>query len=889
MLIFLPEALPAQQVFSGTAHKFDCLIPYTKSGNNGQAWGNAILREMAKDVLREPWLVQIRVKGTVDLSFVTDSNHTKLFISMRSQGIDGDTVFRHFSVRGVLFPSCISMKLRWANRADTSGYVEQVLPVETLSKADSVLYILPVGSYDPKVDTLLVRDVELSYDSLALYNFLDRVELIHDYYAAVALLDSLQQFTASLSLDNPVLLPLNFLKVEEVNSVTERIDARDFPGRLLKNGYDPRGLMWKYQQMLRHSRTLTYNFMDQLRKTGAIPWDGNADRLAEYFTSRIYSYVRRSFLMDQTQGRIYGDCLDHFFDQSAFPPEEQVVPQMLSKMFPEAGLDTVAGFISKRIYASYQCTAQKLIDSNQFADAFSMMENGKRFIAGNPFLKGMAADEKLQSEAAEGIWNSYIGIASSCIASHKYRMADTYLAKADQYAITQSRYIRSDSSYRAVFSQLFFLRNVDCDQMLEQKKYAEALDCYQQFEQSYSPRDLALVSRQLDEKKSRARIGLGKISELLSVDALNRKAPDTALFYYEQAKALRQDARAPEPVDVKLDSLAPVMARIKFEQIFKDGTVALEKRQFTLAVNRLKEGKILADSYKLDRGREFDSVYRQAMKNLLIVQLSSSQKKIWANQFDSAEIALQHTKQAGYDFGLLNEPDFIAAMASYGIKIREQKCRNLQDSVDLRMIRADRNIALRNYVNAQGYLRQALAMAQSMPGCAIAEKPILDTISKYEQATVYQQKLAEVRSLVTTGEYAKAIEELDALQVFYQSHHLRQFGIQHPGVSDFIRERNNPYLTEKAITFYLGRENYPHALGLLLMAHEQGVAAGNVAVAQEVLGRTFAKQDYPGNTVAEALNRTGKYVPEDDWFNAFRSSYNQEWNRMVKESGGKEK
>ena len=881
-LLFLPVLMDAQEIISRTSHKLTYRIVYHKDDDKLHENGNAILRELAKDVLREPWLVRIGFSCELGLYVVKDGNRNRLLVSLRHPAMDGDTVYRHFPVTGALFPSQINMKLKWANRADTSGFSEETLIGKPMPRGDSLICDISVISYDPVVDTLMVRGVELLYDSVALQTFLDRIALIHDYYASVSLLDSLQQFTANLHLDDAGLLPLNYLKVEEVNRVMERIAARDFPEKLLRNGADPQELVGKYGQMFRHSRSMMFNFLDELHKTGTIPWDRDVDRLAMYFTSRVFSYVRRSFLMDQQQGRIYYDCLDHFFDHSTFPGEENVTGILLEKMFPDAAKDTIARYISERINASYRITSQILMNQNRYAEAYSMMENGRRFIKGNPSMHGTAADNVLQSQAAEGICNSYIGIASSCIRSHKYNLAETYLSKADQYAAAHTDFIRSDTSYRAVFSELFFLRNVDCDQLLEKKKYAEALDCFQQFENAYSARDLALVRTQLDEKKSSAMIGLGKISTLLSEDALKHEATDTALFYYEQASALRQQANSKGKDDVTFDSLAPMMALIKYKQIFKEGAMALEKRQYTLAVTRLKEAKFLAENHRIDRSREFDSLYRQAMKNWLIVQLSASQKKIWANQFDSALIALQSTEAAGFDFGLLNEPDFSTAIEKFKMKISGQQCKNLQDSIDLQIIRADRNAVLKNFINAARCYNAALNMAVSDTVCQLNQKSLKDSLTKYKEPSDYQQNVVTLNAMVAIGDYTGAMKSLTENQLRFPKAVLQRFGLQATDIHEFISLRNNPYLTQTAASFYLDARQPLEAFRFLLMLNDQHVEASQVKVLQKKLGQLLAKADLVADPDEITTTALQKYPSDDDWFNVFRTAYSEEREHLMK-------
>ncbi|MFZ4520306.1 MAG: hypothetical protein ACOYNC_01295 [Bacteroidales bacterium] len=884
-LVSISGLLFSGEIIQVTTHNGQYRIPYRTAGGKLHESGNVILREIAKEVLREPWLVRIDVAYTLGLSIEKDGDKNPLSIRIKHLSVGGDTLYRRFPVSATLLPSGIRMKLRWANRADTSGYSEQTVTGKALQGGDSLVCVLSAGSFDPQVDTLLIREVEFYYDTLALQKMLARVELIHDYFASVLILDSLLQFAGDIQLDRPDRFPVNYLKVEEISRVISRIEERDFPGQLLRDGYDPLELMGRYRQMYKDSRSLVYNYMDELRKTAAIPWSGNVDLLADYFSTRIYSYVRRSFLMDQQQGHIYTDCLDHLFDNGAFPPEENIQVLLLAKMFPDAGIDTVAGYISKHFYAAYPRIAVRLMNENLYAEAFSMLENGHRFVAANPSLKGFLPDRQLESQAAEGIFNSFIGIASTCMVNHKFNMAETYLRKADQYAAAHSDYIRSDSAYRAVFSELFFMRNADCDQLLSGKKYAEALDCYQQIEQTYSPRDLAAVKTELDNKKSAARMGLGNLSAMLSQEALSRQEPDTALFYYKQATSLRQNSISREQVDSKLDSMAPVMAHIRYQQLFREGATALDKRQFTLSVSLLKEAKTLAEDQKLDRSKEFDSLYRQAMKNLLIIQLSAAQKKIWSNQFDSARLALQKTEAAGFDFGLLNDPGFIAAMEHYKIKITEQRCRNLNDTIDLRLIRADRNIALKNYVNAIRSLQQALDFSRTMKECGIAETPIMDTLAKYREVAGYQERLSLAKSRVVTGNYAEAVSDLVENQQAYQQFRLNRFGLKEESAYEFITSRNNPYLSEQAAMYYAGKENFHESFRFLALAHAQGLLTESTLLLQQLLGDKFAQEDFLQHPGGNAIDNIVKYIQEDAWFDAFRKTYLDSRNRLVKAAG----
>jgi len=879
-LLLLTFMAVAQDQLLQVRQNYRYLVPYHKDGSGEFTFGNKILREIAKDVLREPWLVRVNLSGDLSVSILEKEGKPHLQIGITGPFISGDTLYRNFPVVSQLLPAQIRLRLKWANKADTSGFSEAEWIGKLSDAREGLIFNRPIQLYDPDVDTLLVRDISFFYDSAGYQSFMARIGLIHDYYASVALLDSLHRFINETRTDETSMLAVNYLKAEEADKVLKRIDHRNFKELLLTSGPDHLHFIRKYEDVYKLSRTLLYNIIDKVNSTPVVKWDRNIAGLADYFTSRIFSYVRRSFLMDQDQGLIFEDCLRHFFDQGAFPTGENITGKILDKLYPEAKQDTLAAWVSHRIYDSYRRCSQNLIFENKFAEASSMMANGALFIEHNPFLAGFSPDDELQSTATTGIYNSYVGIASTCILNHRYEMADAYLLKAWQYASVHPEYIRSDSSYRSVFSKLFFLRNRECDLLLEEKKFDEALACYKLFEQVYPAKDLAAVREQLDLKMNQARLGLADLTAAMSQQALVRRDADTALFYYEKASALILESIRDHHPEPKFDSLAPAMAAIKYDQLVREASTALEKSQFTLSVNRFSEARRLATDFRLNRNHEFDSLYKRAMKNYLIIQLSTSVKKIWANQFDSAREALHKFEVAGFDYGLLNDDRFMEAGSSFKRKISEQKCRNLSDSVNIQFIRADRNIMLKNYSNAIACFNHAMLIMNSDTGCHFNLPALKDSLSRYSPAADYQRNEKSIGALVGIGDYEAALLAFTANQQLFVTAKLTQFGMKPANLYDFSVERNNPYLTAKIADSLAKNGEEREALRYLYLMKMQGVGPDQAKSLQHLVGKVMAKSDMEIDS-----NKGSSFEPatsllllnvSDPWFAFFREAYMKE-------------
>ena len=882
LISFRPGQCMGQDTLFHAQKVFACRIRYLPTGGEDYAAGNLILKELAKEVLREPWLVRINISGTLGYTIFRDSGNPKLAVAITRLQLTGDTLFRGFGLTRWLIPSRMTIKLRWANRLDTSGYTEQSVNVRVKSPDSLCRALFSAGSFEPQVDTLLVRDIEFSYDSADLKLLMTRINLIHDYYASLVLLDSLDRYTSAILLTEHTILPVNFLKVYETGSVLETIRSRDFDHQLLADGPDPGGFRFHFQEMFRRSRTQVYSFLDELDASGGVPWDGNWKNLSGFMTSRVLSYVRRSFLMDHQQGLIYGDCLEHLFEYNPFPPERGAASLLLTKMFPGAARDTIAVYAGKGIYDSYRLQARLLLDERQYAPAFALLQNGRKFLGADPSFLNIRVDSQLEALAAEGICNSFAGIADVCISNGKYEMADAYLDKAGRYIIRHPGWIGSDSVYRRVFSRLFFIRNSDCDGLLDQKKFSEALDCYESFTQRYSATNLAPVQENLNRKMSVAQAGLGAISARLSIEALRSKNADTALAYYDKAIRLENAAGVNDKTGVKLDSLAPVMAGIRFKQLFREGGEALEKRQFTLSVNKMKEAVALSEQYGLLRTSEFDSVYRRGMKHFLMIRLNSAQKMIWVNQFDSAEAAMRHTESEGLRFGVSNEPDFAESIARYQNKITEQRCRNLKDSVDMRLIRADRCLRLKNYIPAEKHLQEAADLMNSLH-CGYNPATVTDTIDVYKPAAMWQRKLNEAHIKAATGDGHGAVTAMLDLEVAWDHDRIGRFGLQKATLFDLTSERGDPNLTRQAVLVFITSDNSSEAIRYLKLCQLQGAQAANITEEQEKLGKLLAKSDFKRDPLKDPIQSAGNYFTLSSWFDLFRSSYLKEWKKLQKE------
>lgn len=867
----------------------ECLfrVPWKPRETGMYSNSNIILREMAKTTLKEPSKVGIYLSYRIGITISQDAGQNRLVIGMKSRRVTGDCSFRTFSLDDVLQPSRALLRIRIASREDTSGFAEMTLRDLPIRRGDTLLASFRLSSYNPEIDTLLLVNPEFFYDSSALHEFLERLDLINDYYASVALLDSVSGFSGTIDFADPLRLPYHFFEIAEINNVIRQVARRNFGEKLLIGGYDPAGLEERWTRERKYALSLTYTLRDHLGSNSNMGWKGDVDSLSNFFVDRILSYVRRSKQMDHLYGKIYQDFLEMYeVDDAGREPVYDLL-RLLKTMFPDARKDTLPVFFLTHLNKAYIRTAGGLMADNRFAEAYTLLEHGRRVTRlVKPDFRDSAFD-KLQAAAAEGILDSFAGIAATCIQTGMYQMADAYLSKGGEYVSQNRRFIRSDSVYRSVYASLFFKRNSNCDQLLASRQFRAALECYRDFESLYTPGEVALIREQLLEKKQEA-IGGITVRQLSDLErALKDREDNRSLLIYDSLMILVRELPEDSPLRHAPEAQAAVIARIRYQQLFQTGSRAVENGRFTLGVDKLQKAHSLADRYRFDPDPDFDSVYHIALRNYLLVRLSGAQRYIWSNDFDSAYYRLQVIREEAIRNNLGNEEGLVKAFQRFGQKISEQKCRLHHDSLDLCMIRADRCIALKNFRGAVAYLEDALKLAGQRTDCNTDVGAVRDTLEKYRWAGLYQQRLAEIDSYVAAGAYTEAISKLEENDRLYIRQRIDRAGISQEGIYEYISRRVNPYLTLEAITYFTGHGAGKEALRFLHLLKIQNFGADECSGAQGLCGKALAREDFYRNPIASPDTLSMDYTSNDKWYAVFRKTYQEEWMQLKRVSNHK--
>ncbi|MEI8006936.1 MAG: hypothetical protein WCI48_12075 [Bacteroidota bacterium] len=853
-------------------------LPYSGQFRHVANYRDDIIEELAKDLLRPPKYVNITVGFTEEIRLQNEKPLVYLAdVRLSDFRLSGYLQYRSFPMDDVLNPSGFRFTLRLSSKLDTTAFSSREFDGKFPERGGALGFRAPSLQMDTAVDTVIAGNFSFIYKDEDWQRFYARKEMIDDYYASAALIDSLGAEAKGWAMTDQALIPFNYIRLAELVRVVNLINSRDFTDKIVTSGHDPKQLASRNLALYKLSRTCQFNLAETLDKSGVLNGFRSADSLCGFFVDRLMRYIRLSSLMDNIHGKIYKDYLSSYYSQHVFENDTVFIRSVLIRMFPDARPDTLLQYVSSCMMKAYRAKAADLIGEKRFSDAVLLMENARSMAAVNPYLKDHNGWESMMSEAVNGIYNSYAGIASSSLERGNTGFAMEYLQKAEEYRGKYPAFINSDSIYRRVYRDIFIGKLDLCDSLLAGHNYTDALACLNSCESAYNRRILEILAPDISGKKEIAKRGIIASLAGRCRKALKQDLPDSALMYFDHASAVAAGLTMNPRNVAGLDSLAPVIAVVRVKKINNLALAYYRHRQFSRAILQFGEALKISSAYAIPPDPLADSVLRQSYKQWLLDKIAVEQKLIWSNKPDSALGFVKMTVETARMQGLADDHDILKALDSYRLKISLHACEMLEDSLGLLNIRAGRCFANKNFSRGAAILGYSVRLAGMTPGCSPVIKPMQDSLRKYSEAAGYQLNLDEADKDMIAGEYEEGMRKLVFNEKYYSQKRIDHFGIPLTSVYDYVISHANPFITSVALEYYLNNSDPAEALRYLLLLHEQGLPDDRSRTWQEKLAAALAARDkriFGGTDPKDVLRR---YSGAISWMARFNEVYLKEW------------
>jgi hypothetical protein len=791
---------------------------YTEEASTFSEVSNEMIAVIAEDAIKNRHRVSFTLNTDMRIRIaVPEGRNPMAGICFGSQKLSGNIRFRKFSMASVMMPGRVAFGCR-IEKKDSSSFFDlpEVIDLK-FTKNDSAL-LIQVPHFSCDSDTLVVQRLRFYFDEDALARFRERVNLINDYYAASAILDSLENKVPELDLGDINRYPGYFIILQELNKILTILKEKNFSQRLDLDSLDPEGFQAKYNRLSRFSLSASMTFRENLKTSGIMNSAFPPDSLIRQFLDRMGCYIRWSNLVSERNSKIYDEFLERYFRLNAFEDDHKVIRDLAVKMFPGRDPDSVLAMISGKINKAYHDRANELLRNRQYADAVELLGNARIFSEINPYLKGAVNDREIITKAANGIYDSYLGVADGAIRNGKPEMARSYMLRAQRYRKEHAAFVTSDSLFNKVFGELLAENVSRCDTLYASSNYREALDCYREFEKGFDSLTFSLIHPGLD----------------------------------------------------------PKMQFCRYKIFIADGEKNLAKfdkpeagRNFFLARQLSQEENYYPDPL-------LDSLCKVTYPFYLIHLLYAGEGRIWTNRLESARRFADSVAFIQRTTGVGSSRELSDALAGYRRKVEERICWNANDAVEVFLLRAQRERELKDFTMAAALTDSALSLIRQNPVCQIHSARMRDTISKYAQAVNFQKMQRNIDLLVITGQFEKAIAGYLDMEHFFTSKNIGRFGLGCIPVYDYVSERSRQELTIGAFLYFQGKTDLQEALRYLKLLRLEDYPGKNARPFLEWLGKEYAAKDFRDQPDEDPVTLVRNYTGRDKWMKRFRVEYYQE-------------
>lgn len=443
------------------------------------------------------------------------------------------------------------------------------------------------------------------------------------------------------------------------------------------------------------------------------------------------------------------------------------------------------------------------------------LRNIRLFSEVNPYLRGTVDDREIITKAANGIYDSFLGVAEIAILNGKEEMARSYLLRAQNYRKEHAGYVTSDSLFNKVFGELVAGSLSPCDTLFAASKYPDALQCYLDFENGFDSLTLSLIHRGLE----------------------------------------------------------PKIQFCRYKMLIGEGEKNLSKndkpeagRCFFLARQLAQEKSIPADTL-------LDSLCREAYPYYLVHLLNIGEVWVWmgqlgrARQFADSIAYLQRTTGVG------SSRDLSDALAGYKRKLDKRICWNANETVDVLLLRAKEKRKTKAFIGSASIIDSVEAIIRQNPDCLIPQTGLIDTVTKYLRAVDFQRMLQRIELEVLNGDYDKVISGLMEINHFYRSENITRFGLDSIAMFDFIREKSIQALTVSAFLNFQDKNDLDGAFTYLKLLRLQEYPRNYAKSFLKWTGKEFAGRDFRDQREKDPVLLVRSYTGFDPWMKRFRFAY----------------
>ncbi len=497
-------------------------------------------------------------------------------------------------------------------------------------------------------------------------------------------------------------------------------------------------------------------------------------------------------------------------------------------------------FLCRQVFDEFVSTAEYYRSSAQYTFAMILLDNAALW---SQMVHGVTKTETFKiclNDVLDGMMTSYLKVAVAGYKSGNRSMGLRYIKKADDlYKKSSLKYPDAVSGFLPQFQgALIRLGNIE----IEKNYFQPVLDMIFRFRYL---RFNASEKMEIDKLKTLATLGLYNQIIRQAQTALNNGFIDEAL----------QRMRA---VKLYYDLNNTVLSNKNQER------QKVEKIAYGLILEYIQRGEILLDNNKSDsamanfgmalklqnnflsyRIKRLDTLMNQTAVPVILHEIENTELEVWANKMNEARRHFERIVAFQKKFYLNQNAEVNSALARLQKKLKNRHCVDAAYALSGYLQVVQNRIKLGKWNEAAVAMENAEKTIASNGGCLLDTSLFAGLQYRYRYAFYYVKKYKTVTNNLYAYGYEKVWMQLASLDVYYEKHHLKLFGVPPTGQYQILKSQQNKDNVERVIRYYLSENNSLKAFHYLLLLKKFGVTQRLAKPLQTEVGTAMAARLSP--------------------------------------------
>jgi len=309
-------------------------------------------------------------------------------------------------------------------------------------------------------------------------------------------------------------------------------------------------------------------------------------------------------------------------------------------------------------------------------------------------------------------------------------------------------------------------------------------------------------------------------------------------------------------------------AIILFDTYFKLGEDLLQGHYPEKALACFLKAQNVEQQYLPDENTHLKILVYNATVPVILSEIEKAGFETWANRMIEADSIYNRARQMQFNYQQDRNPELQEAFVVLELKMEQRKCMSLGFHLNHLNDLIEKRVQSQNYKLAEENLNEALTILANPGICEFDASETRVLQSKYGDILQYKHQLRDAEKAIVQKEYDSAITCFVSLSDYFFLHNLDKLEFEKPVLYRWVESKNNSLLTQSAVDYFIGRNDFPEAFRYLNLLRIQGVSPQDTKELQNQLGNGIGLMELksPDSPFLQNLDT------DDKWFRYFRAA-----------------